>query len=174
MPSTRWSMSARLKAMSKASFPARRSSDSATSSRARKAGGETDRVHARCSSKPAAMFWRGWPGSPQAAPSWRPIRHDKDCGFCDYAGICGDVAGVARRKRSQAQIALEHDPDTLRGATRQWPSERLKPEQPGSQRRRTSPAGSGRARSASSASSTGTCWSKRLPEPARRPAWSRG
>ena len=21
---------------------------------------------------------------------------DNDCGFCDYAGICGDVAGVAR------------------------------------------------------------------------------
>ena len=38
-------------------------------------------------------------------------QHDKDCGFCDYTGICGDVAGVAgasdRKLRAASNTILK-------------------------------------------------------------------
>ncbi len=78
-------MNARLKAVSAASSRRARSSGSATSSRARRpaANGSSSR---RKSSKGQDVLGAAGHDRLRAARSWRPIKHDKDCGFCDYRG----------------------------------------------------------------------------------------
>ena len=131
-----------------------------------------DRIHAQAARSRRRGSGRDWPRSHRAARSWRRIKHDKDCNFCDYAGICGDVASVAQASDRKLKSPSNTISDTLRGAARRWQSERRGLSQgrgPAAlHSRRTRP----RAIS-SSASSTEMSWSKRPPAPARRPAWSR-
>ena len=80
----------------------------------RKGQRRADRVH-RKSSRGERTFWRDWPRSHE----WRlpgDDQADKDCDFCDYRGICGDVEAVAAASVRKLQGAHERDPGTLRRA----------------------------------------------------------
>ena len=55
-------------------------------------------------------------------------QHDKDCNFCDYIGICGDVASVAEASAGKLKSRIEPDSDTLCGAAQRWQNQSKKPD----------------------------------------------